>query len=60
MTTHYQTNALLRYRAVVPARWWERLGARLFGVRRVAFDDGILVTLRYWRGRYYLTDIKEI
>lgn len=57
MTPLYVTNALLKYNPVVVASWWEVLGARLFGVKRVCADDGTVVTMHYWRGRYYVTGI---
>jgi len=36
------------------------LFARLFGVKRVCEDSGCTVTMHYWRGKYYLTNCKEI
>jgi len=41
------------------ASQWTLLFARLFGIKRVVEDSGCIVTMRYWRGKYYLTNCKE-
>jgi len=46
--------------ATMRASNWELLFARLFGVKRVVEDSGCTVTMRYWRGKYYLTNCKVI
>jgi len=46
--------------ATMRASQWTILFARLFGVKRVVEDSGCIVTMRYWRGKYYLTNCKEI
>ena len=46
--------------ATMRASNWTILFARLFGVKRVCEDSGCTVTMYAWRGKYYLTDWKEI
>jgi hypothetical protein len=41
------------------AKWWEIWLAIIFGKRCVETDSGMTVTMHYWRGKYYLTDIRK-
>lgn len=33
--------------------------AKVFGVKRVCEDSGYIVTMHYWRGKYYMTNLKD-
>jgi hypothetical protein len=40
--------------------WWKRLIWRAFGVRRVGYIDGYLVTMYYFKGIYFVAHIGEL
>lgn len=49
----------MTFARAVTARWWALWAARLLGERIVSADSGYTVVGYRWRGRIYVTDVRE-
>jgi len=45
---------------ILTAGWFELLLVRIFGKKFVSQDSGWEVTLHYWRGKQYMTGLKNL